>query len=581
MSASTGSRTLSPKTPPGRQGAGPNSNDYFSPAIADTTSPGQGGQPGAYGGFGDPQPYEPEPMYGYGSSPKKQAPAPSGLLERMNTIAPGPFEMNRRAGAKNAFAPSNDYPDLMADDMAKSDYGIERPSTAASYSSNNSNGMPPPRVPRKNGYGGFGPPQREQEDDFEPRLLGAGQRSETFPKSSQNRLEDIPMRTPSEPGLRQSRLRRQTNEDAELGRPVMTRDRMKRPSVGMRDTPRPPPPRTSLVRPPTAGQDLSINLVDEFGSANPYHSSSESQSSSDSGYSMSQPSQPSSVSSPARSMSSSRTPSSTSKYDVLMNNSQSSMESFKPNIILAPSQPRSPVASKASFSERRARPDDLRMDPAIQGGSTPRQRSPLASPAMYLDRMDPAVQVGRGRSPPPQTHSRQQSNGRSRGNCKACQLPITGKSISSADGRLTGRYHKACFVCTTCEAPFTSSTFYVFDDKPYDAECYHRVNGSCCTTCGVGIEGLYLEDDSTNKHHPGCFRCSDCDKVLRDGYFEVSGKAYCERDAWRRSQQPMTARMPQGRNGFRPPGGRVGLPSGNRLGPRPRMEKRMTRLGMM
>jgi hypothetical protein len=184
----------------------------------------------------------------------------------------------------------------------------------------------------------------------------------------------------------------------------------------------------------------------------------------------------------------------------------------------------------------------------------------------------------------------------SRGDCKSCRLPITGKSISSADGRLTGRYHKACFVCTTCKEPFSSATFYVLDDKPYCDRHYHQLNGSLCGGCGNGIEGQYLEDESTKKHHPGCFRCGDCGVVLKDGYFEVNGRAFCEKDAWRRMQQPwMTGRkgsmpmtgsplgLPAGPGG--PRSGSFGLPSNNRMGPgfvpRPRMEKRMTRLGMM
>jgi len=196
----------------------------------------------------------------------------------------------------------------------------------------------------------------------------------------------------------------------------------------------------------------------------------------------------------------------------------------------------------------------------------------------------------------------------SRGNCKACTLPITGKSISSADGRLTGRYHKACFVCSTCKEAFSSATFYVHEDRPYCERHYHELNGSLCASCDNGIEGQYLEDEAAKKHHIGCFRCGDCGMVLSNGYFEVNGRSFCERDAWRRVQQPWhgnqngqnrphplrktSGSSPLGPNSpLGPPGapranfgGGFGLPAGNRLGPpgpRPKMEKRMTRLGMM
>lgn len=534
-------------------------------------------------------------MYGYNSSPKKQAPAPApSVLQRMNTIAPGPFELSRRGASKNAFAPRNDRavaPEPDYQDMSSNAYGYEQPPAAAtSYSSSNNGGIAPPRAPRKNGYGGFGPPQRDQDEDFEARPFGGTQRSETFPKPSQGGYDDMPARAPSAPGARPGRSRRPTMETTD--RPVMTRDREQRPSFGMRDTSRPPPPRKSLMRPQTAGRDSSnINLADEFGVGNPYHTPSESQSSSNSGYSQTtQPSQPSSASSPARSMGSRRMPSDTSNIDRLMDDLQSSMGSMNAKD-LSSALPPLPAVQAPQRNERRERPDNLRLDPAVQGGPPPpRVRSPLASPAdpvPFASRRDPAVQGGRSRSPPPRTHNRQQSLGRSRGNCKACQLPITGKSIASADGQLTGRYHKACFVCTTCQNPFSSSTFYVLNDKPYDASCYHRLNGSCCSTCDIGIEGQYLEDESSRKHHPGCFRCGDCDKPLRDGYFEVNGKSYCERHAWRRVQQQSAMGAPPGRNGGMkpPPNARqFGLPSGNRLGPsglRPRMEKRMTRMGMM
>jgi hypothetical protein len=154
-------------------------------------------------------------------------------------------------------------------------------------------------------------------------------------------------------------------------------------------------------------------------------------------------------------------------------------------------------------------------------------------------------------------------------------------------------------VCFGCKEPFSSSTFYVLDDRPYCENDYHRLNGSLCNHCGVGIEGQYLEDETARKHHVGCFRCGDCGTVLKDGYFEVAGKAYCEKDAWRRVQQPwMGTGGPGGRRGPGPSSLNPGLPGGPRMGgkpyglpspgagnrlapPRPKMEKRMTRLGMM
>ena len=177
------------------------------------------------------------------------------------------------------------------------------------------------------------------------------------------------------------------------------------------------------------------------------------------------------------------------------------------------------------------------MDPAIQGGSL----SPL--PSRNQTRSAPIRR--------PTT---------AKGSCKACGEAIRGKSVSSADGRLSGKYHKQCFVCTTCMEPFATSTFYVINDAPYCDRHYHKLNGSVCTTCDKGIEGQCLESERNEKFHPTCLNCADCKRNLRNDYFEMNGKVYCERDAFRRAQQ--------GR--FLGPGG-----------PSTRMERRTTRLMMI
>ncbi|KAK5135889.1 hypothetical protein LTR08_004539 [Meristemomyces frigidus] len=120
-------------------------------------------------------------------------------------------------------------------------------------------------------------------------------------------------------------------------------------------------------------------------------------------------------------------------------------------------------------------------------------------------------------------------------NCRGCGKMIEGKSVKAADGRLTGRWHKACFTCRACEQPFTTADFYVIDNQPYCEQHYHEKNGSLCHGCHRGIEGQYLETISSGqtekKFHPRCFTCCDCRKVLSDDYFEISGKVFCERHA--------------------------------------------------
>ncbi|ROT41219.1 hypothetical protein SODALDRAFT_114642 [Sodiomyces alkalinus F11] len=639
MSNATGSHAVSPRTP-----APYRSDDYFPPQIgpdhSSTYSPHAGKRPGGYGGFGDPSIAETPPATA-ASGPNK-APGQGSLLQRMNTITPGPFEAEPKPAMSplhNAFPPrdeSTPRENVTLEIPKTSPRAIEPPDDAFvppakplaaspspitdgfAFLGNNHTGIAPPKVPRKNGYGGFGPPTQSP-DDYEPRPFGAI-RSGTFPRPNDRMGPPVrtPVRTPSAPTTRPESLQQ-------------------RP-----DTSRMPPPRTSLLRPATAGRDgPSINLADEFGSANPYHSPSDSASS---GYStFSRPrgssSESSSQSSPQKSQSR-RKPSDTSNFDQLMNDLETSMsnmgsarnddvspppplarpvDSWSPNAV-----PRPPLPAVSPMSS-----PDLESPP-----SPPRNVRPLA-PSSPQTKAAPGVSDKHQHPHDPAVQS-------ARGSCKACGEAIKGKSISSADGRLTGRYHKACFVCTTCREPFSSAEFYVLDDKPYCEVHYHKLNGSLCGSCGRGIEGQYLEDEETIKYHVGCFRCGDCGVPLSNGYFDVDGKAFCEKDAWRRMHQPphpqprmadglgpfgpesgpgrpmnrspapphgaYTGRpgprppmgpgvgLPMGRGRGGPPGmggprPAVGLPRGQRvapgtnlapnLAPMPRMNKRMTRLGMM
>jgi uncharacterized CHY-type Zn-finger protein len=184
----------------------------------------------------------------------------------------------------------------------------------------------------------------------------------------------------------------------------------------------------------------------------------------------------------------------------------------------------------------------------MKNDALPNPREQFAKPLARLDEsmlspespMDPAIRGGRFSPIPPRSKTPAEPQRRpttAKGNCKGCGEAIKGKSVSSADGRLTGRYHKQCFVCKTCSEPFATATFYVIDDAPYCERHYHKLNGSMCQSCDRGIEGQYLETERKQKYHPTCLTCSDCRRVLRDDYFEMNGKVYCERDAYRKAQQ--------------------------------------------
>lgn len=511
-------------------------------------------RPGGYGGFGESR-KETSDRYGADS-----------FMSRRNNAATAPNDPSQRppASAKNAFPSRKESLDKW-------------PSPAEER-------IAPP-VPRKDGYEGFGPPRGVKKEN-----QGYMSRSETVPILSPR--NDLPEpQSPSMGGPYSS----QTGTNGGYGH-------ARKKSMGP-DTTRRPPPRTSLLSEPKRRNADSVDLAAEFGVGNPYHTPSDSSSSGYSDFS-----------------SSSQTTAATSPDRSQFFKSDRDWEMGKYG---QPEDDNRPSASRPDAPRRTA---DL--DGRSGGAPTGNYRAPpfssgyLSSPGNdynepYKTRRDDSA-TGRMGPPPPRRQNawdRQPPPARapapSRGNCKACGIAITGKSISSADGRLTGKYHKTCFVCTTCSEPFSSSVFYVLDDKPYCGQHYHKLNNSLCGSCGSGIEGHFAEDEAKVKYHVDCFRCLDCGESLADGYFEVDGRAYCERDAWKRVQsQPyaepeisqagasygaVNARTSKGlpsrpsrRAGqeTKPfPPLPAGLPNNDRLGAgsdrRLRMNKRMTRLGNM
>jgi hypothetical protein len=410
------------------------------------------------------------------------------LLQRMNTIAPGPFDLNGRPG-RRARTPDEDARKKHEPQPFTTSSGHSRSTT----SSSEEKAVAPTKVPkdeRTGGYGGFGPPAAQEEQ----QPLQPENRSQTFPMAAENRILNGLPRRPSEPN---TILRRPSNVESTSVSPP----RQRRPSVTGPDRSRPLPPRgASLIRERNGkGGDAPPvpDLAREFGAGNPYHTPSASESSSSS---------LSSRPSPQR-MNGQRKPSDTSNIDVLMKD----IESMKKDPSSAPSEQF--AKPLARLGESLLSPESP-MDPAIKGG----RLSPI--PPRYRAPAEP-----------------QRRPTTSKGNCKGCGEAIKGKSVSSADGRLTGRYHKQCFVCKTCSEPFATATFYVIDDAPHCERHYHKLNGSMCQACDRGIEGQYLETERKQKYHPTCLTCSDCRRVLRDDYFEMNGKVYCERDAYRKAQQ--------------------------------------------
>lgn len=214
---------------------------------------------------------------------------------------------------------------------------------------------------------------------------------------------------------------------------------------------------------------------------------------------------------------------------------------------------------------------DSPIDPAIQFGIGGRQSSATLS-------RRPSEPITKSSPPQERTEPRNHARGpdislpqrtpATRGPCHACrrQIVVGEKSVKDSTGRLSGRYHKTCFVCKTCSAPFLTGEFYVHDNSPFCARHWHEYNGSLCHDCDNGIEGQYLETDRKEKYHTTCFRCTTCRSKLDEEYFEFDGKPFCERHSWAFGSRNLEV-----------PGGNLG--AGRRHGRSP--EKRRTKLMMM
>ncbi|GFF33135.1 paxillin-like protein 1 [Aspergillus udagawae] len=209
-----------------------------------------------------------------------------------------------------------------------------------------------------------------------------------------------------------------------------------------------------------------------------------------------------------------------------------------PASLFSPDSPTDPAINQGSLS--------LVVDRAPS--SPPQPREPRVPREAHESRDEPPVRPTITRSateppvrPPP----------RSKGRCRGCGEAILGKSVSSKDGRLTGRYHRECFVCCHCRSPFETADFYVLNDHPYCAQHYHELNGSLCSACNKGIEGQYLETNERSgpgpadhkKFHPECLTCRTCWIPVKGEYFEWNGQVYCERDARRAAASMSPHRM--------------------------------------
>jgi len=500
---------------------------------------------------------EPSPLYAP-LSPRRNG--GGNVLQRMNTIAPGPFDVGSRGRRdenqghedgkqhKRTATATNSKDFTRPPSAGSGKNNFPRPSTAGSAISRklslaSISGGPKsmldraekpfsvepalPRPVRPDGYAVSGShrelPQREPPN----QPLRLEKRSQTFPINQNRghigeRTGPLPQR-PSEPPPAH-RNRRPTVSAA--SRPSLPDSSAHSQHVSYRSTPGEPSSQphgdapgihTGSTSRGEAKFDYRLNdappvpipnLAKDFSAGDSYHTPTESVSSS--GSYGSDAKSGSSRSSPPLSDASTRPLTNSFNVDHVGNSRtdvHSSVDSLQSREINAP---RSKEAPQSVSNPIHLRPMELLpevdhkmetpespMDPAIQGG----RLSPFPLSSCHLPSSAPTQ--GPDLAPPPA----RRSTTTNKGNCRGCGELIRGKSVSSADGRLTGRYHKQCFVCKTCKEPFQTADFYVLNNHPYCERHYHQLNGSLCRACDRGIEGQYLATESRQKFHPNCFTC--------------------------------------------------------------------------
>ncbi|KAL8779940.1 MAG: hypothetical protein Q9213_006703 [Squamulea squamosa] len=514
-------------------------------------------------------------------SPKRNGPS---ILQRMNSIAPGPFNLNdqghQQPSGHQRTATANSTKDIIRSSNSSNDSSHSRQASFSAttrlrkLSLSSIAGGPRSTVHREVADSPTLPPipavandlnrspERVQTDKPIRPIEAPSQagRSQIYPVQSQQeststKRRPVATRRPSEPAVVAAMKPLHEIGSTSSFKPSKSLKGRQTPTyidpeTGVSDA-IPRPLQSNGTKPDVAPPIPKPIRAREFGTMNPYHAPTESNSSNESSgsdsRSVSSRSTPPVSDSPQRGK---RRPSHGGQVDNLLQEFCFGTEQVPivqepvpPRHIAPPSYSRPMYPWSADASNASKIPANLSPDSPTDPAMLPRRpglvqaSSDFNSPTVPLQngnlRLSPAPPL----PPAVPVSPVRKSTAMNKGKCRGCNELIKGKSVSSADGRLTGRYHRSCFVCKTCKEPFQTADFYVLDNHPFCARHYHELNHSLCKTCDRGIEGQYLETELKQKFHPYCFTCQECHKILRDDYFEMNGKTYCEQHAFRAAQQ--------------------------------------------
>ena len=429
------------------------------------------------------------------------------VLQRMNSIVPGPFNLSsgntQPSGHKKTATMGSSKDFIYQPSVEAGKRNVARPSTAGSNNSrkpslSSISGGPRSTVSR-------GKPDTPDETLHQGRFhtveiidgesviktaqeetrieaLRREDRSHTYPldfpdqtRSVQSRPEAL--RRPSAPSLHVTRPSvaaaiRPLHEIGSVSSFKPSRSIRERTRSPVKATTGEPLSRTKFgdellagTKPKHASILPASIYAESYAVGNPHHTPGESISSNDSsgsnGKSGSSNSTPPLSGSPQRQK---RRPSNLSQGGNLMQEFQFGLEdklafsaSFNSSTGLAATDPS--ITTKAGTLA----PGSMN-DPAIHSG----RPSPVTTPDGSFDpfplESDKLLHSPAPPSPQKTSTSLRKPTKANKGRCRGCGELIIGKSVSSADGRLTGRYHKRRFVSQTCQAPFSTADLYILEN---------------------------------------------------------------------------------------------------------------------
>lgn len=391
----------------------------------------------------------------------------AAVMERLNTIAPGPFDARRRASNDELRSSSRSptprsagepLPKLVETETIQTMHQPTSPGSDPSRPESppvsfvsvppptNREGRPVPQRPvRPEPLDGFLAMLKNEADASTMIAAGTGQalrpeaRSNTLPMPTAVPADSSLPRRPSEPGMR-------------ARRPTLTGPSASSPSFlpsasGMASSTSSVPPMPPLSTLQAHSQQQTIHAPsDSASSTSSTRSYAASSSRSDMSPPISAASSVSMLSSAMEEISREEDPSMViPSLQIRTRSSQSRLRADEPKKATTPASPALP-SLKFSPTTQHPEPPESPVVPSSQ--SFPRRlphQFPVPPGSLPPSLGLPATKAPSTLTRPPTSKAPVKRPGTAtKHHCRGCKEPITGKSVKAADGRLTGRYHRQC-----------------------------------------------------------------------------------------------------------------------------------------